>query len=608
MYLIKQLNYSVKTYVYFLIGLLLILNFACNTTSDELTISDDEFYKILSEGSIQESMAKVDSILLVHNNKHPKLGILYYKKGVNLSKLQKDQLAVENLQKALLTFKEKEKNKYIGETFWLLGSSNTFLSNISLANEQLLTALAHSKTHNNEQLEAKVYGSIAHIHFIYSDYIKAVNYTQKAIDIHIKRKDTVGLSATYNNMAVIYKNTNEYFLALDYNFKSLDLNILKKDKSAIAKSYNNLGLVSSLMQQKTNALDFYTKAIAINKEIESSNISAYLNLGELYLNDNEFYMAKNMYLSLLESKNQSNKLSTQKIIYNQLLELSIKQKEYKNSLIFRAKKDSLDRLQIVSDNKEKLNFIENQYKAVVRENKLQQENDINDKNRVIFVILIGVLVLLLVFVFQRNKNAKLVLVQEKLELEQSVLRSQMNPHFIFNALSAIQNSLLDNKPIQSASYISRFAKLIRQNFDFINEKSILLTDEIDVLRNYMDTQKMRYQDKFDYEINVFADVDMDTNEIPPLLLQPFVENAIEHGFKNIERKGKITINISKEKDSILYEIKDNGRGFSDIKSDHKLHATDIFKKRLKLLNNKDEESFNISSSEKGTTVKFCIKQ
>ena len=213
--------------------------------------------------------------------------------------------------------------------------------------------------------------------------------------------------------------------------------------------------------------------------------------------------------------------------------------------------------------------------------------------------------ILLSIQFYKNKTLKDE--KEKLKLEQKVLRSQMNPHFIFNALSAIQNSLLDNEPLKSAGYLSRFAKLIRQNFDFINEKTILLADEIDALRNYMETQQLRYKDKFNYEINIHADIDINKVEIPPLLLQPFVENAIEHGFKNKTDKGLIQITFSKKEDAICYKIVDNGKGFDVNHKTEKIHAIDIFKKRLKLRENDEIKTFKISSSDKGTIIKFCLK-
>jgi LytS/YehU family sensor histidine kinase len=253
-------------------------------------------------------------------------------------------------------------------------------------------------------------------------------------------------------------------------------------------------------------------------------------------------------------------------------------------------------------------MLENQNKLFQSKKELEQALRINNKNKIIFGVLISLAMLLIFTIFLKNRNTKLINEQDRLRLEQRVLRSQMNPHFIFNALSAIQNSLLDNDPIKSASYLSRFAKLIRQNFDFINQRKILLVEEIDALKNYMDTQKMRFKDKFDYEINVYADVDVNQVEIPPLLLQPLVENAIEHGFKNIKEQGIVTINISRKGSKICYKILDNGSGFLIRKSDKKTHALDIFKKRLKLLNNKDAESFNMDSSDKGTTLTFCLEE
>jgi LytS/YehU family sensor histidine kinase len=184
----------------------------------------------------------------------------------------------------------------------------------------------------------------------------------------------------------------------------------------------------------------------------------------------------------------------------------------------------------------------------------------------------------------------------------------MNPHFIFNTLSAIQNTLLDNEPIKLAIYISKFALLIRQNFDFVNKKTISLSDEIDALKNYMDMQNLRFNNRFDYEINISNAINISKTEIPPLLIQPFIENAIEHGFRNKTEKGIIIINISKKEKYICYEIIDNGKGYSITKINSRTHAIDIFKKRLKLIDTKDKKTFSISSSTNGTIIKFKLKQ
>ena len=294
-------------------------------------------------------------------------------------------------------------------------------------------------------------------------------------------------------------------------------------------------------------------------------------------------------------------------MYDALLQIALKQKDFQNSLKYQEKRDSFYLLQKEKENQENLKLAENQYQLVTKENEFLKEKNTNRRNKFIFTISILSLLFLLIFWQIQNKNKKLKDEKNRLFLEQKVLRSQMNPHFIFNALSAIQNSLLDNEPIKSASYLSRFAKLIRQNFDFIDKRNIVLSEEIDALKNYLETQKMRFQDKFDYEINIYDNIDIHSIEIPPLLLQPFVENAIEHGFKRINETGKISITIYKQQNAICFEIKDNGIGFKKTKKDGKKHAIDIFLKRLKLRGKGEEKSFNITSNNKGTTIKFCLK-
>ena len=109
-----------------------------------------------------------------------------------------------------------------------------------------------------------------------------------------------------------------------------------------------------------------------------------------------------------------------------------------------------------------------------------------------------------------------------------------------------------------------------------------------------------------YEINVAKDIDEYVVEIPSLLLQPFVENTIKHGFRNKKEKGEIIINVSRSENLICYEINDNGVGYSEGKKDDKIHAIDIFKKRLILLDEK-ENTFSVDTSSDGTSIKFCPK-
>ena len=282
--------------------------------------------------------------------------------------------------------------------------------------------------------------------------------------------------------------------------------------------------------------------------------------------------------------------------------------DYKNAIGYQRKFDSVN--QYINKNKadENIRMLENQNKLKESKQLIENKNREVKNTRLIIITLIILFLFITLYSIQRLKAIKLKNEKNKILLEQKVLRSQMNPHFIFNALSAIQNSLLDNEPIKSASYLSKFAKLIRQNFDFIDKKSIFLHEEIDALKNYISTQKLRFNDKFNCDFNIADNIDVNVVKIPPLLLQPFVENSIEHGFKNKHDKGKISINISAKPHYICYEIIDNGNGFNTAIKDKKLHSFNVFIKRLQLLGREDEKTVKVNSSDKGTSIKFCLKQ
>ncbi len=195
-------------------------------------------------------------------------------------------------------------------------------------------------------------------------------------------------------------------------------------------------------------------------------------------------------------------------------------------------------------------------------------------------------------------------------LQRSALQAQMNPHFIFNCLNSIQNFIMQNEKLEAMDYLNRFANLIRQNLDASTSNTILLSDELDMLKNYIELEQMRFNDAFDYAIHIGDKLDIGSTFIPPLLIQPFVENAILHGVAGIEQRGKIQIDISKEHQYLYIHIIDNGRGITDNQKDkmHKSHAMKITSQRLDYINSAKDKLYNINttSSEKGTHITISV--
>ncbi|MBC7849952.1 MAG: histidine kinase, partial [Chitinophagaceae bacterium] len=215
-----------------------------------------------------------------------------------------------------------------------------------------------------------------------------------------------------------------------------------------------------------------------------------------------------------------------------------------------------------------------------------------------FRLLLGLLIVGILFAYfklrvaQINKEARLRTDYEiKLnELENSALRTQMNPHFIFNSLNTINSFINSNDRVQANQYISKFSRLVRLILDHSREKKIVLKDELEVATLYMQLEQIRFENKFRYEINL-VDIDSCITEVPPLIIQPFVENSILHGLLPLDSEGVLKLLVTREGDSLKCIIEDNGIGREAARVirkksgyDRKSHGMDITLKRISFFN------------------------
>ena len=146
------------------------------------------------------------------------------------------------------------------------------------------------------------------------------------------------------------------------------------------------------------------------------------------------------------------------------------------------------------------------------------------------------------------------------QVNNKALRSQMNPHFIFNSLNSIQNFINANDSENANEYLIKFAKLVRMILENSREQEIELSKDLKALEIYMQLESLRLKHGFDYKINIDSNIDADNVLVPPLIIQPFVENAIWHGLQHKSERGKIEINISQKNNELLCIIEDNGLG------------------------------------------------
>jgi LytS/YehU family sensor histidine kinase len=189
-------------------------------------------------------------------------------------------------------------------------------------------------------------------------------------------------------------------------------------------------------------------------------------------------------------------------------------------------------------------------------------------------------------------------------LEQKVLRLQMNPHFIFNALTNIVKFIQENRNNSAIQFLNKFSKLLRTTLESSREDFISLEDEIICLRSYLELQHIRFGNKFDYRITADELVDPENTIIPPMLIQPFVENAIEHGLRHKEGIGHLDVRFSRRDSTILCEIEDDGIGRENaikIHQDQRKHrslATFIIRERIDGLNKKLNKKIKLAIIDK----------
>lgn len=147
-----------------------------------------------------------------------------------------------------------------------------------------------------------------------------------------------------------------------------------------------------------------------------------------------------------------------------------------------------------------------------------------------------------------------------LVLEHQTLNASMNRHFVFNALNSIQYYITKENKSLATKYLSSFAKLIRKNLDSSLSNFVPLSEEIERLKLYLELEHMRLENKFDYRIEIEGDIDTESIEIPPMMLQPYIENSIWHGILPMEKPGTIVIKVKEIGDEIMFSIEDNGIG------------------------------------------------
>ena len=504
-----------------------------------------------------------------------------------------------------------------GRSLITLSGAALHMGDVETSQIYALKALHLAQLIEDKRIEGKAYNQLFNLHFKLKDYNKALSYIKITDSLFSKGIDTTSIISIKNNKASVYLQLKDYNKALNSYSEAMSLSQSIRNPVLLASILNNIGYTYIDAVKYENAEKFLRGAATLNKNIKAINAAPYKGLGNLFLLKSEYDSAAVNYKKALDIYVANKNVKDEIEVRDKLIAISILEEDYVKALDNQIIRDSLQ-LKVSRLEKDRLlNFSNVNYEVKKKETEINHQKEINTRNQWLLISTILLFVLLGIATVFYVYNTKLRAANKASNLEQSLLRVQMNPHFIFNTLAAIQNITLEGNAIKSSNYIAKFSKLIRQNFDYVRKESISLDKEISMISNYIETQQLRFNNVFTYSVEIDDSIDTSRIQVPPMLLQPFLENAIEYGLKEKKEGGKLQLKIEKEAQELLFVILDNGVGRSakakqeEVTED--LHATTIFKERLKMRKKGEEKSFKLqdlfdkNNTPSGTKVVFKLK-
>lgn len=566
----------------------------------------------------EQSILKLDS-LLQNTTQLTTLerAMLLFNKGEALYLNDKYQEAFNTQTKSLDLFVELNDTYNESRSLITLSGASLHMGDVETSQIYALKALSLAQLINDKRIEGKAYNQLFKLHFQLKDYDKALNYVKATDSLFSKGTDTTSIIAIKGNKASVYLKLKDYNKALSSFSEAMALSQTQRDPKTMVSILNNIGYTYIEAGEYESAEKFLRGSVTLNKNIKAINAAPYKGLGNLFLLKTKNDSAEVNYKKALEIYIANHNIKEEIEVRDKLIAIAIMSGDYTTALDHQILRDSL---QLTVSNIEKdrlLNFANVNYEVKQKETEISHQKEINNRNQLLLASAIMLFVFILIATGFYIYNTKLKAANKASKLEQSLLRVQMNPHFIFNTLAAIQNITLEGNPIKSSNYIARFSKLIRQNFDYVRKESIPLDKEISMIKNYIETQQLRFNNVFSYTIEIEDSLDVNSINVPPMLLQPFVENAIEYGLKEKKDGGELLLKIEKDPEGLLFVIIDNGLGRSakakKEKLTEELHATTIFLERLKMRKKGEEKSFMIEdlfdghSKPTGTKVFFKLK-
>ncbi|MCG2615200.1 histidine kinase [Terrimonas sp. NA20] len=548
----------------------------------------------------------------------PAKGLLYAEKAIALATKIKDDPG-------------------LARAYYVMGVDYLRSDQVSKTLEYLQKAAKMYEAQNRPVDLARVYNTIGAAYLPHNEHYKdALLYLDKAIVIFKAQGDKQYLPSSILNKALVYKRMDSVGPAIRHFNEVLALfqQYMPANKQLEARIYSGLGdayiefseeklrAIGFTGQKYDSAVYYVQKALAVFNELgsEDGKTANYRRLGSVYLAQKKYPLALQNAFMAKQIAEEGGFLAMEADAITVISEIYAATGRYDSAFAY-LKKYSVLNDSLLNDEKER-ELIQNemQYNFDKKEDSLHFQNELLSQSNTLNKLQLrqqwlysgGALVLLLglggfLYYRNRNKQVKLVLQLEKERAEQKQreseferkvsdaalhsLRSQMNPHFIFNCLNSIKLYAVENNQEAATSYLGKFSRLMRLVLENSKSDRITLQQEVETLRLYIEMEAMRFKEKLHYKIDLADNMDMDYIEIPPMLIQPYVENAIWHGLMPKEDGGILLVSFRCEENNLKITVTDNGVGrarAAELKSSsataHRSFGMSITHERIELIN------------------------
>lgn len=479
----------------------------------------------------------------------------------------------------------------------------------AIQNERLTDSLGISKLQYSAITKfIGIYGDLASEEKMYgtkeerAKYQKLLEtYLLKAYDFSKADSNKRNQAVSAFNMSIFYALDSNLTASLSYVDTAIMLSKEIGHKGILTEAYSIKADNLSDLHQRDSAIYYETMALEGARELGNTNLEVTIGLDMaahniVYKNYGEARKYLDEAYSLAEKEKLYPKI---KRAHFQYYEIARKNNEPAEALEHYVRYIDLRDSIVNEETQANLAELTSKYQTELKEKEievLKNEKDVKNliikrkNNLILFGLLFTLGLCAFLFFYFKAKNE--IERQKALNAKQKLLRSQLNPHFLFNALNSIQQFIYQKAdPTKIADYLAKFSRLTRRILINSKEDLITLEEEIEFLKDYMDLQQIRFDKPFNYNITIDDDLDTEEITIPPMFTQPFIENSIEHGILNKKDAGEISIVFKKNGEELEVNIEDNGIGieksiFLKKNQKHRSMATEITRERITMIEKK----------------------